>query len=127
MRVYGIGVDLVETERIRGSVERFGERFLQRIFVESEVAYCRAMKDPALHLAARFAAKEALSKAFRTGIGSRIGWRDLEIVRQPPGPPSVMLHGGAKLLADQLGVIDVQVSLSHTRIAAAASAIIICQ
>ena len=93
MSVLGIGMDIVETKRIAESMERFGDRFLKRIFSEEEVAYARSMKTPELHLAARFAAKEAISKAFGTGIGHEMGWRDLEIRREANGQPRVQLHG----------------------------------
>src|SRR4029077_8281219 len=77
MNVTGIGVDIVETARIRDSLEKFGDRFLNRCFLPDEIAYCRSMKFPELHFAARFAAKEAISKAFGTGIGKQLGWRDM--------------------------------------------------
>ena len=115
MNVLGIGTDLVETQRIQGSIERFGDRFLQRVFSEGEIAYARSMKLPHLHLAARFAAKEAISKAFGTGIGRELGWRDLEIVREASGQPRVRLHGRAADYARARGVQEVHVSLSHTQ------------
>ena len=93
MTILGVGMDIVETKRIAESIERFGDRFLHRVFLEGEVAYAKSMKFPHLHLAARFAAKEAISKAFGTGIGREMGWRDLEIVREPSGAPRVQLHG----------------------------------
>ncbi len=76
MKILGIGMDIVETKRVADSVERFGDRFLRRVFCEGEIAYANSMKFPHLHLAARFAAKEAISKAFGTGIGHEMGWRD---------------------------------------------------
>ena len=79
MSVLGVGVDLVECARIEHSLERFGERFLHRVFTDGEIAYSQSMKFPARHLAARFAAKEALSKAFGTGIGKAMGWKDLDV------------------------------------------------
>ena len=79
MSVIGIGIDLVDCARIQNSIERFGDRFLKRIFTEGEIAYSQSMKFPARHFAARFAAKEALSKAFGTGIGKSMGWRDLDV------------------------------------------------
>ena len=79
MSIVGIGIDLVDCARIESSIARFGDRFLQRIFTEGEIAYAQSMKFPARHFAARFAAKEALSKAFGTGIGKAMGWRDLDV------------------------------------------------
>ena len=77
MSVLGIGVDLVEVARIQHSLDRFGERFLHRVFTDGEIEYSTSMKFPARHLAARFAAKEAVSKAFGTGIGKAMGWREI--------------------------------------------------
>jgi holo-[acyl-carrier protein] synthase len=125
MNVLGIGMDMVETKRIADSMERFGERFLRRVFSEGEVAYAQSMKFPHLHLAARFAAKEAISKAFGTGIGHDLGWRDLEIVREASGQPRVQLHGRAVAYAQSRGVQAVHVSLSHTTDYGAASAVIV--
>jgi holo-[acyl-carrier protein] synthase len=125
MTVLGIGMDVVETKRIGDSLERFGNRFLNRVFLEGEVAYAKSMKFPHLHLAARFAAKEAISKAFGTGIGKEIGWRDMEIVREPSGRPRVVLHGRALEYAKARGVHEIHVSLSHTAEYGAASAVIV--
>ena len=125
MTILGIGMDIVETKRIADSLERFGDRFLHRVFLEGEVAYSKSMKFPPLHLAARFAAKEAISKAFGTGIGREIGWRDIEIVREPSGAPKVVLHGRAEEYAQKRGVKEIHVSLSHTADYGAASAVIV--
>jgi holo-[acyl-carrier protein] synthase len=125
MTILGVGMDIVETKRIADSMERFGDRFLQRVFLDGEVAYARSMKLPHLHLAARFAAKEAISKAFGTGIGREMGWRDLEIVREPGGAPRVVLHGKAAAYAQARGAQAVHVSLSHTAEYGAASAVVV--
>jgi len=125
MTILGVGMDIVETKRIAESIERFGDRFLHRVFLEGEVAYSRSMKSPHLHLAARFAAKEAISKAFGTGIGHEMGWRDLEIVRESNGAPRVVLHGRASAYAKTRGVQVVHVSLSHTAEYGAASAVVV--
>jgi holo-[acyl-carrier protein] synthase len=125
MNILGVGMDIVETKRIAESIERFGDRFLHRVFLDGELAYSRSMKYPHLHLAARFAAKEAISKAFGTGIGHEMGWRDLEIVREPGGAPRVQLHGKAEAYAKVRGVRTVHVSLSHTAEYGAASAVIV--
>lgn len=114
MSVIGIGVDLVECARIEHSLEKFGDRFLHRVFTEGEIAYSQSMKFPARHLAARFAAKEALSKAFGTGIGKSMGWKDLDVQKKASGEPFVVLYGGAKRMADERGVTNVSISLSHT-------------
>jgi len=125
MNILGIGMDIVETKRIADSLERFGERFLHRVFLDGEIAYSQSMKFPPLHLAARFAAKEAISKAFGTGIGKEIGWRDMEIMRQIGGKPYVVLHGRAIDYAKSRGVQEIHVSLSHTAEYGAASAVIV--
>lgn len=123
-QILGTGVDIVETTRIRDSLERFGERFLNRCFWPEEVAYCNGMKFPALHFAARFAAKEAISKAFGTGIGHQLGWKDMEIRKRDTGEPYAVLHGKGAELASARGVTEVFVSLSHCKDYAAAQAVI---
>ena len=93
MSVLGIGIDLVENARIQHSIERFGERFLHRVFTAGEIAYCQSMKFPERHFAARFAAKEALSKAFGTGIGKAMSWKEIDVRNKPSGEPFVVLEG----------------------------------
>ena len=114
MSIVGIGIDLVDCARIENSIERFGERFLRRVFTEGEIAYSQSMKFPARHFAARFAAKEALSKAFGTGIGKAMGWRDLDVRKKESGEPYVVMSGGAEKMAIERGVKKVWISLSHT-------------
>jgi holo-[acyl-carrier protein] synthase len=126
-RVLGIGVDIVETARIESSIERFGDRFLRRIFTQGERDYCSAMPFPARHYAARFAAKEAVSKAFGTGIGRQIGWCDVEVKRKESGEPHILLHGSAADLAARLGVLHALVSLSHSDHYAVANAILVAR
>ena len=122
--ILGTGIDIIEVARIARSVEKFGERFLQRVLVADEIAYCRAHKNPAPFLAARFAGKEAVSKAFGTGIGAQLGWRDIEIRRKESGEPFVVLHGkGAELFAAR-SAQRLHISLTHTEIYAAATAIL---
>jgi holo-[acyl-carrier protein] synthase len=114
MSVLGIGIDLVENARIQHSIERFGERFLHRVFTSGEIAYCQSMKFPERHFAARFAAKEALSKAFGTGIGNAMGWKEIDVRKKSSGEPYVVLGGHAKELADERNVLAVWITLSHT-------------
>jgi holo-[acyl-carrier protein] synthase len=114
MSVLGIGVDMVEVERIQHSLDRFGERFMKRVFTEGEIAYCISMKFPARHFAARFAAKEAVSKAFGTGIGKAMGWRDIDVHKKKSGEPFLVLHGGADSLAKERAMKFAWISLSHT-------------
>ena len=92
--ILGIGIDIIEVARIQASHERFGERFLNRILHPNEISYCLSYKAPAPFLAARFAAKEAISKAFGTGIGAQLGWQDMEVGRKESGEPFVILHAG---------------------------------
>ncbi len=114
MSVLGIGVDLVECARIQHSIDRFGDRFLHRVFTEGEIAYSMSMKFPARHLAARFAAKEAVSKAFGTGIGKAMGWRDIDVRKKPSGEPFLVFSGSAQELAVNRGVTSALITLSHT-------------
>src|ERR1700676_4414851 len=113
--ILGVGIDIIEVTRIASSYERFGERFLNRILLPNEIAYCLKYKAPAPFLAARFAAKEAISKAFGTGIGAQLGWQDMEVARRDSGEPYVILHGGGQKLLQEHGGRIVLISLSHTQ------------
>jgi holo-[acyl-carrier protein] synthase len=95
-------------------MDRFGDRFLHRVFTDGEIEYSMSMKFPARHLAARFAAKEAVSKAFGTGIGKAMGWRNIDIRKQPSGEPFLVFSGGAQELAAKRGVRSAFVTLSHS-------------
>jgi holo-[acyl-carrier protein] synthase len=114
MTILGLGIDLVEVARIEQSITRHGERFLHRVFTDAEIAYCGGMKNSAPFYAARFAAKEAVSKALGTGIGAACGWLDIEVRRKATGAPFVILHGAAAETARRLGIGSVLLSLSHT-------------
>lgn len=127
MRIFGIGIDVVEVERIASAIERHGEPFLAKLFTPAERAYCAAQKKPELHYAARFAAKEAVSKALGTGIGGQAGWLDLEITRDPSGAPRLVLQGAAAEFTAGQGITEIQISLTHAREYAAANAIAISQ
>jgi holo-[acyl-carrier protein] synthase len=122
--ILGIGIDLVEVERIRLSHERFGDRFLQRILLPGEIEYCLSHRCPAPHLAARFAAKEAVSKAFGTGIGRELGWHDIEVQRLDSGQPIICLHRQGDELLRQRGATHLHLSVSHTSQHATAIAIL---
>ena len=122
--ILGTGIDIIEVTRIASSYEKFGERFVNRILLPDEIAYCLTHKNPAPFLAARFAAKEAISKAFGTGIGAALGWRDMEICRKDSGEPFVILHGKGEKLFESHGAKQLLVSLSHTQNYAAATAIL---
>ena len=122
--ILGLGIDIIEVARIEASHERFGERFLNRILHPNEICYCLSHKAPGPFLAARFAAKEAISKAFGTGIGAQLGWHDMEVGRRESGEPFVILHGAGQELLRTRGARAVLISLSHTQAHAAAVAVL---
>lgn len=122
----GVGVDLVEVPRVRRTIGRWKGRFLDRVFRTSERTYCDAQAVPWRHYAGRFAVKEAVGKAFGTGIGDRIGWTDIEVLRDAKsGAPAVRLHGQGKRLAARRGVRRILISLSHSRDHAVAQAVLV--
>ena len=106
-----VGVDLVEVERIAQTVERFGQRFLERVFTQEELQEGRRR---ITWLAGRFAAKEACAKALGTGVGAAVAWRDMQVLRQPSGKPTLRLTGDAATRAAVLGIAQVDLSISHT-------------
>ena len=122
--ILGTGIDIIEVGRIKASHEKFGERFINRILRPGEIAYCLGHRNSAPFLAARFAAKEAISKAFGTGIGKHLGWQDMEVGRKESGEPFVILHGSGSQLLEARGARIIHLSLSHTEIYAAAVAIL---
>jgi holo-[acyl-carrier protein] synthase len=122
--ILGTGIDLVEIERIQRSLERFGDRFLDRVYTPAEKAYCLRKRHSAESLAARFAAKEAGAKALGTGISHGVNWLEIEVVRQPGGRPAIAFHGRARAWAERLGMRSVALSLTHTRDLAMASVVI---
>jgi holo-[acyl-carrier protein] synthase len=122
--ILGIGIDIIEVARIEGSYAKFGERFLDRILHPKEIQYCLSHRAPGPFLAARFAAKEAISKAFGTGIGAQLGWQDMEVVRKESGEPFVVLHDKGPALLAARGGSTLRISLSHTQNYAAAVAIL---
>lgn len=125
-RILGTGIDLVENERIREMMEKWRGRFLDRVFLPEEQAYCESKAAPWLYYAGRFAVKEAVSKAFGTGIGNSLGWQDIEVVRDHAnGAPSVRFGARGRELAAARGVSAVWISLSHTRHFAVAHAVLV--
>lgn len=123
----GLGADVIEVERIRGVLERQGDRFLQRVFTEEEQKYCLGMKHPHKHLAARFAAKEAVSKCFTTGIGAELGWRSVSVHHGERHEPLVRLDEKGLALLAHVGGTQVLLTLSHTDTVAMAVAAVIKQ
>lgn len=122
--ILGTGIDIIEVARVASSVERFGDRFLQRILRPPEIEYCLRHREPAPYIAARFAAKEAISKAFGTGISAALGWQAMEIAKRESGEPYVILHDEGKELWTQRAAQRLHVSLSHTQHYASAVAIL---
>ena len=113
MPVRGIGIDVCKVERISESLQRFGERMERRLFTPDELAYCRGFKDPMPHLAARFAAKEAASKALGTGIAGGVGWTQIEVVQPGGRKPTLRLSGAALERFTAMGATTSHVSISH--------------
>ena len=112
--ILGTGVDIAEVPRIRESIERFGERFLRRIYTDGEIQYCEAKATRFESYAARFAAKEAGMKALGTGWNHGVRWRDIEVVRPKGQRPTIQFHGQAAAIAERLGTKNVALSLTHT-------------
>jgi holo-[acyl-carrier protein] synthase len=119
--IVGSGIDLTEIARIQHSIDRFGERFLNRVYTRGEQAYCLQKRASAESFAARFAAKEAAAKALGTGISRGVNWLEIEIIREPSGKPSVQFHGRAAQIAASLGATHAVLSLTHTATLAMAS------
>jgi len=121
--VLGTGIDIVEIGRLEQVMARRGHRFADRVFTEAERAYCESRPRPAMHYAGRFAVKEAVLKAIRTGWVKGIRWTDIEVTLGPSGAPSVHLTGGALARATKIGVTSFHISISHTETNAVACAI----
>lgn len=122
--IVGTGIDIAEVPRIAEAIDRFGERFLRRVFTEGEIRYCDSKANRTERYAARFAAKEASMKALGTGWNRGIRWRDIEVFRKPGGRPTIKFHGAAEEFAKKLGAQHVSLSLSHTAQQAIASVIL---
>jgi holo-[acyl-carrier protein] synthase len=122
--IVGTGIDLVEIVRIHRSIERYGPRFLNRVYTSGEQAYCLRKRKSAESFAARFAAKEAGSKALGTGISFGVSWLELEVVRELSGRPTLRFHGRAAQIAARLGVARAALSLTHTATLAQASVVL---
>jgi len=114
MMIVGMGIDVAEVKRIRKVVESQGERFVKRVYTETEAAYCEKFKNKYERYAGRFAAKEAAMKALGTGWSRGVRWVDVEVVRQRGGRPTLVLHGEARKIAEGLGVKNIAMSITHT-------------
>ena len=113
--IVGTGIDIAEVDRIAASIERFGRRFLERVFTPEEIRYCESKANKAERYAGRFAAKEAAMKALGTGWNHGVRWRDCEVARMPGGRPTIHFHGKAAEFAAKLGANHAALSLSHTQ------------
>ena len=125
MRISGLGVDLVSIPRMRSTIDRWQQRFVDRVFTDDEIAYCRARRDPAPHFAARFAAKEAGFKALGTGLQLGVRWRDLEVRREREEAPTLVLSGRAREIGLARGGSRMLLSLTHEGEYALAQAILV--
>src|SRR5438445_11942311 len=122
--IIGLGLDATDIERIAATIERYGERFVHRIFTAGEIAYCTRRRVPAIHFAGRFAAKEAAMKALGTGHSRGVLWRDVEVIRRG-GPPQLELHGGAARRFAAMGALSSLVTITHSDQLALAQVIIL--
>jgi holo-[acyl-carrier protein] synthase len=122
--IIGLGIDATDIPRIAATLERYGERFMNRIFTDGEIAYCRRRREPAIHFAGRFAAKEAAMKALGTGHSQNVLWRDVEVVRRG-GPPQLQFHGGAARRFASMGAQSSLLTITHSETLALAQVLIL--
>jgi holo-[acyl-carrier protein] synthase len=122
--IIGLGLDATEIPRVAATIERYGARFLRRIFTDGEIAYCTRRREPAIHFAGRFAAKEAAMKALGTGRSHGVLWRDVEVVRGG-GPPRLMFHGGAARRFAAMGGQSSLLTITHAQTLALAQVLIL--
>lgn len=111
--IIGLGLDATEIARVAAAIERFGDRFIRRVFTEGEIAYCMRRRNPAIHFAGRFAAKEAAMKALGTGHSPEVLWHGIEVVREDEAAPRLVFHGGALRRFEALGASRALVSITH--------------
>jgi holo-[acyl-carrier protein] synthase len=121
--IFGIGLDIIEIDRIKKSLAKYSPRFENKIFTDEEINYCQLQADPGKHFAARFAVKEAVSKSLGTGITNEVGFKDIEVVNQASGKPIVKMGGRGKILFEKLNLKFIHISISHDRHYAIAHAI----
>jgi holo-[acyl-carrier protein] synthase len=124
MNIIGIGMDATDLSRVADLVEKYGDRFLRRVFTDGEIAYCTKRRNPVPHLAGRFAVKEAAMKALGTGHSRGVLWKDIEVVRTG-GPPRLKLHGGAARRAGEMGVTRSMVTITHSETLALAQVLLL--
>lgn len=122
--IIGLGLDASDIDRVSDTIERYGDRFLRRVFTEAEIAYCTRRRVSAIHFAGRFAAKEAAMKALGTGHSLGVLWRDVEVVRRA-GPPQLQFHGGAARRFEAIGGVSSLLTITHTDTLALAEVLIL--
>ena len=123
-QIIGLGVDATDIPRVTDVIDRYGDRFLKRVFTEGEIAYCGARRVPAIHFAGRFAAKEAAMKALGTGHSQQVLWRDIEVVRHG-GPPQLQFHGGAARRFARIGAKSSLLTITHSETLALAQVLLL--
>jgi len=121
--IFGTGIDIIEVDRIKNSIQKYSDRFKKKIFTQKEIDYCHSQADPAKHFAARFTVKEAVLKCFGTGMTGGILWKDIEVGKLNSGQPVLNLHGNGKKLFNQLNLKHIHISITHDKTYAAAHAI----
>ena len=121
--IFGTGIDIIEVDRIKNSIQKYSDRFKKKIFTQKEIDYCHSQADPAKHFAARFTVKEAVLKCFGTGLTGGILWKDIEVDKLNSGQPILNLHGNGKKLFSQLNLKHIHISITHDKTYAAAHAI----
>lgn len=113
--IYGIGIDLVENDRIEEIIRKWGDKFLSRVFSKSEIAYCRRHAQASVHFGARFAVKESFLKAIGTGLGRGVKLLEIEVVNEESGKPELRLSGGARQYLAGVGIKNIHLSITHTK------------
>lgn len=111
--IFGIGADVIEISRISSLLDRWGDRFLQRVFTTGEIQYCLSRKPPPPHLAVRFGAKEAFLKALGVGYNDGVRWKDIEVIRNSSGRPRIEVHNHTRALCRRYGISRIHLSMSH--------------
>jgi holo-[acyl-carrier protein] synthase len=122
--IIGLGLDATDIPRIAATLERYGQRFMRRVFTEGEIAYCLRRRTPAVHFAGRFAAKEAAMKALGTGQSQEVLWRDVEVIRRG-GPPQLQFHGGAARRFAAIGGRSSLLTITHSETLALAEVLLL--
>jgi len=121
--IFGTGIDIIEVDRIKNSIQKYSDRFKKKIFTQKEIDYCHSQADPAKHFAARFTVKEAVLKCFGTGMTGSILWKDIEVDKLNSGQPVLNLYGNGKELFNQLNLKHIHISITHDKTYAVAHAI----